>query len=1413
MRIPKEEYISSIRSGLEDIQKFIRHRYDQGESSITFIIELYLQELLNVVFDTNLKNLNFLRKNYPSIDLADTRKGIGWQITITNDRVISKEKIRKTLKSFYDNSEKVPFIELKKISKIHLFIATGIPAGLKQSDIPKEIDSVSGKKKIENILFNVDNLWDFTRLTEEIIKIEDTLKLGRIEKIVNGIKDRPTQTAYNFDATNFISRVVDSIDNEGYHSTTADIFSEGDRNIALLANAGEGKSTYINSIANKYAEDPKFFCIKVKLIRYTSSLENLLSTECPNWQNYYKGLKLIIILDGLDEVEGSKFNQVFNEIANFNSPKSEVQVITTCRTNFFPLNIHDRQDDTFSITPYFLKTISEEDRKKYIQKKVGSKSEDFLSRIKKSNFATLIKTPFYLNEIIEIFQERNDFPQTRIQLLEELIEKRFAFEEKKPVTIKRSIENNRASILLHLKRIALLMQYAHKSKIDEIKLQEIVTNPEILDLLKRLFLEPVTDDCKTWHFKHLNFQEYFAAKALAGLEWKKLSKILFISKFKKLRQRWLNVVAFYFSIAEPTSKKVNKLLEELVDNDKESLVKIESDKIPLEIKTKVCIWIFEEHQKTKTHIWGQGFTVEDLGRFAEIDNNTELVSYLLTYLEHHELSRETRLDAVDLINQLKNPGDYRQRIIQTYLKLYRTVYDQPLGNIIIGAFSKWKLYDNEILKELVFGAYDLNKIKNHDILFTYISESDFSKLSASYLLKVLNAVFESEYLTGTDSMIQLLKLINQDNTLSEFIHLLIKQEEDRKKKIYHYRRVGLWEKVFEAVTERFQVLMPAREESLYDYSKFIDFIGDKLDNYQDDITVLNRAKVFLLTCSDKEKLIKLDFLENEEKKIHERNWFIAAILYEAEHNDLLIKLLGEGLISTDTIILFQRSLSKIQKTEQERLKPVLVYAFGENLSQIPSDPWKDHDREVLNLSLKAYLKKDKFISIIKTGLDEFNDPVEYEDLFGNRFYKEGPPSVKVEITLDFLRGQLNANDSVSKGEIIKWFENESFWEWLLKKNYIEIINHRELPPANLRWIKNWCIKNENRINFESPIDYTEGGCTVNELFLFFVTLSYFSNTPPSHWNCAKLIKHLGFLKSIRPRNKEDLSFTNWIKNILGETVFNQEVVNLIKSGDVSRIFNLDELLHIIDKNELRQTKNDLKKYIICDKISSHSRNRAFHLYVKFEGEYNDELKNYLSLIKESHDIDWSLFEYIASYDPGYASDWLLGNMKNLKMDVNRVSVQLLPLKPEVAMKIFISELKDKKRPLSDRFHENGNFLDSIKVEYFEADYLLSSMMELLDISLSDEFESSKYNSPISDIFNVLFLLFQATHKKRIIKEVEAKISILSEDNSHYNKTELKNFHYSYRNFKLKCFIEMDKTITLEKAERKIKKICPELFSN
>lgn len=78
---------------------------------------------------------------------------------------------------------------------------------------------------------------------------------------------------------------------------------------------------------------------------------------------------------------------------------------------------------------------------------------------------------------------------------------------------------------------------------------------------------------------------------------------------------------------------------------------------------------------------------------------------------------------------------------------------------------------------------------------------------------------------------------------------------------------------------------------------------------------------------------------------------------------------------------------------------------------------------------------------------------------------------------------------------------------------------------------------------------------------------------------------------------------------------------------------------------------------------------------------------------------------------------------------------------------------------------------------------------------------------------MLFLLFQATHKKRILKEVEAKLSILSEDDSHYNKTELQNFHYAYRNFKLKCFIEMDKILTFSKAEKKVKKICPELFSN
>lgn len=61
--------------------------------------ESLMEGLLNIILDSDLKNMNLKRENFPAIDLGDRERKLAVQVTSTGTR----DKVRHTLKEFFDN--------------------------------------------------------------------------------------------------------------------------------------------------------------------------------------------------------------------------------------------------------------------------------------------------------------------------------------------------------------------------------------------------------------------------------------------------------------------------------------------------------------------------------------------------------------------------------------------------------------------------------------------------------------------------------------------------------------------------------------------------------------------------------------------------------------------------------------------------------------------------------------------------------------------------------------------------------------------------------------------------------------------------------------------------------------------------------------------------------------------------------------------------------------------------------------------------------------------------------------------------------------------------------------------------------------------------------------------------------------
>ncbi len=95
-----EQEIKKSIDLLSLLQLYIRNNVKQSFNDIAFGVEVLVKDLLNVLENADYQNLNYIRANYPAIDLLDKKQGIAIQVTTTAD----KTKVDKTIAMYEKNN-------------------------------------------------------------------------------------------------------------------------------------------------------------------------------------------------------------------------------------------------------------------------------------------------------------------------------------------------------------------------------------------------------------------------------------------------------------------------------------------------------------------------------------------------------------------------------------------------------------------------------------------------------------------------------------------------------------------------------------------------------------------------------------------------------------------------------------------------------------------------------------------------------------------------------------------------------------------------------------------------------------------------------------------------------------------------------------------------------------------------------------------------------------------------------------------------------------------------------------------------------------------------------------------------------------------------------------------------------------
>ncbi len=128
MKLKQEELIKACTELLLKLCDLVKARNSLNYFDINISSEYFFIPLLNLIFDSDLKNANTEKKNATAIDLYDVNGNIAVQVTSNS----SADKIRKTLKKYRENK----LYERYK----RLIVIVIIPSHTYKADFTKDID-------------------------------------------------------------------------------------------------------------------------------------------------------------------------------------------------------------------------------------------------------------------------------------------------------------------------------------------------------------------------------------------------------------------------------------------------------------------------------------------------------------------------------------------------------------------------------------------------------------------------------------------------------------------------------------------------------------------------------------------------------------------------------------------------------------------------------------------------------------------------------------------------------------------------------------------------------------------------------------------------------------------------------------------------------------------------------------------------------------------------------------------------------------------------------------------------------------------------------------------------------------------------------------------------------------------------
>jgi hypothetical protein len=1141
--------------------------------------------------------------------------------------------------------------------------------------------------------------------------------------------------------------------------------------IVILGDAGSGKSTELKSLQFNLSQiESPLIPIFQQLNNYTpdQGIENLLPQ---NWSEIPEEL-ILIILDGLDEIQPEHFNTAVRQITSFFEKYPEIKVIISCRTNFYELPVNNSPGTLVGFEPYFLNDLDISEVGSYYTKKYAKvDAQNFIKQVFENNLEDIVKKPFFLMLLTDSYKDSgfkellvnkaelySRFILSRIELDENHFKGTFEIREKKQ------------EILCLLEKVALSMETLAKNYINEDDLLTVISSQDFKALKYCTAFKKKEGEETIWQFEHNNIQEYLAARVLSKMTYKNVIQFLtFEPDHKKLIPSWVNTLAFLFSILKSDSSLLEQLLNWMLENEKEVVVKFERDKISETKRNQLFQAIFNHYKKYDVWIRSNKFNDRELSKFGQSEDN---IRFLINEIKG-ATSRTNQINAIALLGYFKYSSiDIRNEItILLTASIDKNISDPDFIRTIIHSLKDGGLVNESVIEELMQKLYDKKNQYIRSAIYSLLIDTDNVDKYIDYLIE------GNKLIDSNDQERTTVNVVDESWTLKNCFKK-VKTSEGVKKLIKYISGS------FRFKYDSNEILQSVVENAINLYM---------LDNTLFDSMFSWFMKETKSYNNDRQKLVIRFF---EETETREKAFYQIWNLTEDKDRNRSYALAKLATPTLFEFIIEQYNNRDITNKELESLFYDVRWAANENFKtfeflinskttlKIEVPEYIDHDKirkEKLQSDFNLLFDPDTFQKdVMRVFEEEETSQFTYDELFEIR--KRNNKTIELEdhysgAAIRLLREFASKDEGVEKQSLSDWFNKPDLVEWYQITHIHDGVAYdsKEIVVTDEQrdWIADWCMKNINTVEFKKAIT-VNGEDRVNistkAIYLWFFyrkfELSYpkevlldmlsFDHYEDTSWEGIEYLTTKLSAQEIKERLllniQENIADSNVLKNHI-----NYLVKNHVKE---SYPFILNEIV------------NKDRKYYLRDE------------YLKLYFEHTQDINGLKTILpKADSHIKWEIIEKLRiSGDTGFLVTLLLNILEHDDSQDEKLSAaeNLVIMQNTEGVKYFIDWVKKTSEKSTQR-------IQCLKI--FKNVEALPYLIDLLDVSYNKEIQVEPFESLNSIVINAFY-----------------NIALLSEDNFKMVKDALERFleqrrgKYKNVNYLLHTIQRLENQFYMNKAQ-------------